>query len=111
MRESDTPDVYSNVYNSERPEVFFKASSERCVGPFEFRSASEATPTGTSPNPNWHSFLYRGDIVGYTIGNDHEQPHHRRREPAVPPAGEGVRQVLLYRPVFRDRRGHQPNRP
>ena len=32
-RESETPDVYSMVYSAERPEVFFKATPERCVGP------------------------------------------------------------------------------
>ena len=31
-RESDTPDVYSKVYSADRPELFFKATAERCVG-------------------------------------------------------------------------------
>ena len=69
MRESDTPDVYSKVYNSERPEVFFKASSDRCVGPFEsvgIRGDSD----WNVPEPELAFVLYRGDIVGYTIGND-----------------------------------------
>ena len=69
MRESDTPDVYSKVYNSARPEVFFKASSDRCVGPFEsvgIRSDSD----WNVPEPELAFVLYRGDIVGYTIGND-----------------------------------------
>ena len=34
-RESETPDVYAKVYKSSRPEIFFKATEERCVGPFE----------------------------------------------------------------------------
>lgn len=69
MRESDTPDVYSKVYNSQRPEVFFKASSDRCVGPFEsvgIRGDSD----WNIPEPELAFVLYRGDIVGYTIGND-----------------------------------------
>ena len=69
MRESDTPDVYSKVYNSERPEVFFKASSERCVGPFE-SVGIRADSDWNVPEPELAFVLYRGDIVGYTIGND-----------------------------------------
>ena len=68
-RESDTPDVYSAVYNSDRPEVFFKASPDRCVGPFEsvgIRGDSD----WNVPEPELAFVLYRGDIVGYTIGND-----------------------------------------
>ena len=34
-RESDTPDIYSKVYNADRPEIFFKSTSERCMGPFD----------------------------------------------------------------------------
>ena len=34
-RESSTPDVYSMVYEAERPELFFKSTASRCVGPFE----------------------------------------------------------------------------
>ena len=30
-RESDTPDVYSNVYAADRPELFIKATPDRCV--------------------------------------------------------------------------------
>ena len=33
MEESDTPDVYSQVYNAERPELFYKANSRRIAGP------------------------------------------------------------------------------
>lgn len=69
MRESDTPDVYSKVYNSERPEVFFKASSNRCVGPFE-SVGIRGDSNWNVPEPELAFVLYRGDIVGYTIGND-----------------------------------------
>ncbi|MDE2822259.1 MAG: hypothetical protein OXK79_01985, partial [Chloroflexota bacterium] len=34
-RESTTPDVYAMVYQAERPELFFKSTADRCVGPFE----------------------------------------------------------------------------
>ena len=68
-RESDTPDVYSKVYAAERPELFLKATAERCVGPFEsvgIRPDSE----WNVPEPELAFVTFRGDIVGYTIGND-----------------------------------------
>ena len=68
-RESRTPDVYSKVYVAERPELFLKATSERCVGPFEsvgIRGDSE----WNVPEPELAFVLYKGAIIGYTIGND-----------------------------------------
>ena len=68
-RESDTPDVYSSVYTAERPEVFFKATPERCVGPFEavgIRGDSD----WNVPEPELAFVLFGGEIVGFTIGND-----------------------------------------
>lgn len=68
-RESTTPDVYSRVYDAERPELFLKATPERCVGPFEsvgIRSDS----TWDVPEPELAFVLYRGQIIGYTVGND-----------------------------------------
>ncbi len=68
-RESETPDVYSRVYAADRPEFFFKATPERCVGPFD--------PVGIRGDSDWNipepelSFvLYKGEIIGYTVGND-----------------------------------------
>ena len=68
-RESATPDVYSGVYSAERPELFLKASPERCAGPFEpvgIRGDSQ----WNVPEPELAFVLYKGQIIGYTIGND-----------------------------------------
>jgi 2-dehydro-3-deoxy-D-arabinonate dehydratase len=68
-RESETPDVYSKVYAAERPELFLKATAERCVGPFEsvgIRADSE----WDVPEPELAFIVYGGEIVGYTAGND-----------------------------------------
>ena len=68
-RESETPDIYSNVYNAERPEVFFKSTEDRCAGPFEelgIRSDSH----WNVPEPELAFVLFKEEIVGYTIGND-----------------------------------------
>ena len=69
MRESETPDVYARVYASSRPELFFKATPDRCVGPFE-SVGIRADSTWNVPEPELAFVLYKGDIIGYTIGND-----------------------------------------
>ena len=68
-RESDTPDIYSKVYSAERPELFLKATPERCVGPFD-SVGIRADSTWNVPEPELSFVMYRGDILGYTIGND-----------------------------------------
>ncbi len=68
-RESQTPDVYSMVYKAERPELFFKSTSDRCVGPFEDVGIRADSPWNV-PEPELAFTLYEGKIVGYTIGND-----------------------------------------
>lgn len=67
--ESDMPEMYLNVYDAERPEIFFKSTPNRTVGPDEdvgIRADSE----WDVPEPELGVVLYEGDIVGYTIGND-----------------------------------------
>jgi len=62
--------IYDYVYESERPELFFKASAGRCVGPnapLRIRSDSHLT----APEPELAFILgARGAIVGYTLCND-----------------------------------------
>ena len=69
MRESDTPDVYSKVYAADRPELFFKATAERCVGPFE-SVGIRGDSKWNVPEPELAFVLYKEEIVGYTVGND-----------------------------------------
>jgi len=67
--ESDMPDMYLNVYDAERPEIFFKATPDRTVGPREdvgIRADSE----WNVPEPELGIVLYEGETVGFTIGND-----------------------------------------
>ena len=68
-RESKTPDIYSRVYAAERPEIFMKATPERCVGPFEAIGVREDSEWNV-PEPELAFVLYKGEIIGYTIGND-----------------------------------------
>ncbi|MWG33464.1 fumarylacetoacetate hydrolase family protein [Halomarina oriensis] len=69
QEESTMPDMYIDVYEGGRPEVFFKATPNRYVGPDEpvgIRSDSE----WDVPEPELGVVLYQGDIVGFTVGND-----------------------------------------
>jgi 2-dehydro-3-deoxy-D-arabinonate dehydratase len=67
--ESQMPAMYREVYDAERPELFFKATASRTVGPGEpvgIRADSE----WDVPEPELGIVLYEGETVGYTIGND-----------------------------------------
>ncbi len=63
-------DVYSKVYDADRPELFFKCNGWRVVGDgtaIRIRSDS----TWDVPEPELTLIINRhGEIVGYTIGND-----------------------------------------
>lgn len=62
--------IYDHAYNSERPELFFKATASRCVGPnapVRIRSDSQLT----APEPELAFVMGKdGAIVGYTLCND-----------------------------------------
>jgi 2-dehydro-3-deoxy-D-arabinonate dehydratase len=70
MHESIEKDVYARVYESERPELFFKATGPRVVGP--------GAPVGLRSDSMWQipepelAVVLRsdGEIAGYTLGND-----------------------------------------
>lgn len=67
--ESDTPEMYLNVYDADRPEIFFKATPSRTVGPGE-AVGIRADSDWDVPEPELGVVLYRGEAIGYTIGND-----------------------------------------
>lgn len=70
IRESTLRDVYDRVYDAERPELFFKATPSRVVGPGA-RVAIRADSTWDVPEPELAVVLNSAlEIVGYTIGND-----------------------------------------
>lgn len=67
--ESSMPDIYLDVYGAERPELFFKATLSRTVGPDEAIGIREDSSWNV-PEPELGIVLYRGEAVGYTVGND-----------------------------------------
>ena len=65
-----TKGIYDFVYESERPELFFKATASRTVGP-NAPIGVRADSTLTASEPELAVVLGRGGaIVAYTIGND-----------------------------------------
>ena len=105
IEESVAQDVYSLVYDAERPELFLKdAGCRRTVGPGE--------PIGVRSDSSW-------DVpepeIGLVLGKrrlDRGRHDRQRRvlardrgsEPAVPPAGEGLRGRVRARPGGADLR-------
>lgn len=63
-------DFYDRVYSAERPELFFKATARRVTGPGgKVRVRRDAH--WSVPEPELTVLAnQRGEIVGYTIGND-----------------------------------------
>jgi 2-dehydro-3-deoxy-D-arabinonate dehydratase len=63
-------DFYARVYEAERPEVFFKATAHRVVGPNQ-KVRIRKDSTWNVPEPELTLVVTSsGKIVGYTIGND-----------------------------------------
>lgn len=63
-------DFYARVYEAERPEVFFKATPQRVVGPNE-KVKIRKDSTWDVPEPELTLVVSSsGKIIGYTIGND-----------------------------------------
>lgn len=68
--ESTVRDVYSRVYDAERPELFFKSVGSRVVGHGgEIRVRDDSS--WNVPEPELTLVVNsRGEIAGYTVGND-----------------------------------------
>jgi len=69
QEEGGLAESYLNAYEGERPEVYFKATPSRTVGPGEtvgIRGDSE----WDVPEPEMAIVLYGEEIVGFTVGND-----------------------------------------
>jgi 2-dehydro-3-deoxy-D-arabinonate dehydratase len=67
--ESGMPEMYLNVYESERPEIFFKSTPNRTVGPGDSVGVRHDSDWDV-PEPELGIVLYEGETIGYTIGND-----------------------------------------
>lgn len=69
-KEAGGGDFYDRIYEAERPELFFKATKQRVVGPGD-PVRVRADSKWTVPEPELALAVnYEGRIFGYTIGND-----------------------------------------
>lgn len=70
MEESSQKDVYDQVYDADRPEIFFKATPNRVSGPDQ-PVAIRGDSGWNVPEPELVLVLnMTGELVGYTVGND-----------------------------------------
>ena len=70
MEESTQKDVYDQVYDADRPELFFKATPSRVAHPGK-PVAIRGDSTWDVPEPELTVVINAGgEIVGYTVGND-----------------------------------------
>jgi len=69
-KEAGGGDFYARVYEAERPEVFFKSTPHRVVGPNE-KVRIRKDSSWDVPEPELTLVVTSsGKIIGYTIGND-----------------------------------------
>lgn len=69
-RKSGADNFYDRVYDADRPELFFKSTPERVVGPGD-TVRIRADSTWNVPEPELTLFIEStGTIIGYTCGND-----------------------------------------
>lgn len=69
-KKSGGDNFYDRVYDADRPELFFKATPERVVGPDEAVRIRQDSGWNV-PEPELTLFITAsGKIVGYTCGND-----------------------------------------
>jgi 2-dehydro-3-deoxy-D-arabinonate dehydratase len=63
-------DFYDRVYTAERPELFFKAVAHKVAGP-DSHVKIRRDATWSVPEPELTLLINpRGEIIGYTVGND-----------------------------------------
>jgi 2-dehydro-3-deoxy-D-arabinonate dehydratase len=62
-------ETYLNAYEAERPEVYFKATASRTVGP-NAAVGIRGDSSWDVAEPELAIVLFDGEIVGYTVGND-----------------------------------------
>lgn len=99
MEESTQQDVYSLVYDAERPEVFLKATADRVSSPGE-AVAIRGDSTWDVPEPEVALLINaHGEIAGYTAGNDVSSRSIEGENPIYLPQAKIYRACAALGPV------------
>ncbi len=95
-----TKGIYDDVYESERPELFFKATMTRAVGP-NGRIAVRRDSQLTAVEPELALVVgHGGAIVGYTVGNDLSAWDIERANPLFLPQSKMFSGCFAFGPVL-----------
>jgi 2-dehydro-3-deoxy-D-arabinonate dehydratase len=91
---------YDRVYSAERPELFFKATASRCVGPGE-PIGRRRDSAFTAAEPEIAIVLgRRGTILGYTLANDVSAWDIERENPLYLPQSKVYRGCFAFGPAI-----------
>ncbi|MCD6518522.1 MAG: fumarylacetoacetate hydrolase family protein [Anaerolineae bacterium] len=108
MRESEEPTIYGRVYDAPRPEIFFKATPHRVVGPEE-AVGIRADSSWNVPEPELTLVLTpKLEIVGYTVGNDMSSRDIEGENPLYLPQAKVYDRCCALGPVVRLLREFDP---
>lgn len=91
--------IYDRVYADSRPELFFKATPSRCVGPGEpIGRRRDSSFTATEPELAV-VIASSGAILGYTLANDVSAWDIERENPLYLPQSKVYRACFAFGPV------------
>jgi 2-dehydro-3-deoxy-D-arabinonate dehydratase len=98
--ETSAKGIYDRVYEAERPELFFKASDHRCVGPNQPVCIREDSHWCV-PEPELAVVVgVRGQVLGFTAGNDMSARDIEGENPLYLPQAKIYESCCSFGPVL-----------
>jgi 2-dehydro-3-deoxy-D-arabinonate dehydratase len=92
--------IYDKVYVAERPELFFKATASRCVGPGQ-PIGRRRDSSFTATEPELAIVVGRGgEVLGFTLANDVSAWDIERENPLYLPQSKVYRGCFAFGPVI-----------
>jgi len=100
VREARSKDIYVRVYDAERPELFFKSTAEKVVGPHDWIGLRGDSHWNV-PEPELALVLNPAmQIVGTTIGNDVSSRDIEEENPLYLPQAKVYRHACALGPAI-----------